>query len=178
MKFHSSTPSPKSLSSRRANTWSTSLVRQVLTKKTWTVENSKPVGDPKVEKVDSVNAVIRVGDEDFTGVVKHEVPEEIPFEVKEDPTLPVGKIVVDQQGEKGSKTTRYTQNIKNGEPDGEMKSEEIAKKEPKKHIVRVGKKPATNDLKVNKEVGVDIEYVYDPNMDVTTAKKSLSLIHI
>lgn len=105
-------------------------------------------------------------------MVKHEVPEEIPFEVKEDPTLPVGKIVVDQQGEKGSKTTRYTQNIKNGEPDGEMKSEEIAKKEPKKHIVRVGKKPATNDLKVNKEVGVDIEYVYDPNMDVTTAKKS------
>lgn len=105
-------------------------------------------------------------------MVKHEVPEEIPFEVKEDPTLPVGKIVVDQQGEKGSKTTRYTQNIKNGEPDGEMKSKEIAKKEPKKHIVKVGKKPATNDLKVNKEVGVDIEYVYDPNMDVTTAKKS------
>lgn len=141
--------------------------------KTWTIENSKVIGDPKVENVDPINAVIRVGDQDFTGTISHDVTEEIPFEVKviEDDNLEAGKYIVEQEGQKGSKTSTFTQDIKNGQAYGELKTEENITKEPTKHIIRVGKKPATNSVDIDKNIPVDIIYKFDPDKDVTIAEK-------
>ena len=142
-------------------------------KTTWTIKNSEIVGDPSVETTDPVDAVIRVGNKDFTGDFSHEVTEEIPFTVKviEDNTLQAGKSELVTQGQPGSKTTKYTQAIKNGEADGELKSEETSRTEPVEHVIRVGKKPATNHVEERTDVPVDIVYKYDPNIDVTMAIK-------
>lgn len=144
--------------------------------KTWDIVNSQIVGDPKVEKVEPVKAKIRVGNKDFTGNIAHEVTEKVPFEVEviEDENLKCGTIQVDQAGKPGSKTTIYSQDIKNGSAEGELKSKEDETRAvaPIKHIVRVGKKApeAENVKEVESEVGVDIEYVYDNTLDVTIAK--------
>ena len=142
-------------------------------KTTWTIKNSQIVGEPSVETIDPVDAVIRVGQKDFTGEFSHEVKEEIPFTVRviEDETLEAGKSEVVTQGKPGEKTTKYTQAIKNGEADGELKTEETKRTEPVEHVIRVGKKPATNSLTKESDVPVDIVYKYDPNMDVTMATK-------
>ena len=142
-------------------------------KTTWTIKNSKVVGEAKVETTKPVDAKIRVGKKDFTGEITHEVKEEIPFKVKiiEDETLEVGKSEIVTQGQAGEKTTKFTQAIKNGQADGELKSEENTTKQPVEHVIRVGKKPATNHVEENSDVPVDIVYKYDPNMDVTMARK-------
>ena len=142
-------------------------------KTTWTIKNSEIVGDPKVETTGPVNAVIRVGKKDYTGEFSHKVTEKIPFTVRviEDETLEAGKSEVVTQGQAGSKTTKYTQAIKNGEADGELKSEETARTEPVEHVIIVGKKPATNSVTKESTVPVDIVYKYDPNLDVTVAKQ-------
>ena len=136
-------------------------------KTTWTIKNSQIVGEPKVETTDPVNAVIRVGKKDYTGEFSHEVTEKIPFSVKviEDNTIPAGQTKVDQEGQPGSKTTKYTQAINNGEADGELKSEETARTEPVERVIRVGTKPANNDITVDSNVKVEIKYTYDPNLD-------------
>ncbi|MDU5442794.1 MAG: G5 domain-containing protein [Finegoldia magna] len=139
----------------------------------WTIKNSKVVGEPTTNTTNPVDAKIRVGNKDYTGVVTHEVKEEIPFTVKviEDETLEAGKSEVVTQGVPGEKTTKYTQNVKNGEADGELKSESSTTKEPVQHVIKVGKKPATNNVEEKTDVPVDIVYKYDQNMDVTMARK-------
>ena len=141
-------------------------------KTTWTIKNSEIVGEPSVETTNPVDAVIRVGQKDYTGEFSHEVTEEIPFTVRviEDETLEAGKSEIVTQGQAGSKTTKYTQAIKNGEADGELKSEETKRTEPVEHVIRVGKKPADNHLEVNSNVDVTIKYTFDPNLDVTEAR--------
>ncbi|MBU5668697.1 G5 domain-containing protein [Peptoniphilus sp. MSJ-1] len=136
-------------------------------KKTWTIVNSKVVGEPKVEETKPVDAVILVGEEDFTGTVTHDVTEELPFTVKvvEDPTMDKGTHKVEQEGQKGSKTTTYTQNIKNGAADGEMTSavDETKTVQPIEHIIKVGTKPLKGESTVtttNKKP-FDVEIKYD-----------------
>lgn len=95
------------------------------------------------------------------------------MEVIEDDTFEAGKEVVDQEGKAGSKTTTYTQAIKNGQADGDLKSKVKSETKPQKRIVRVGKKltpntcpliPAT-ETKVNKDILVEIEYVNDDKLE-------------
>ena len=141
-------------------------------KTTWTIKNSEIVGDPSVETTNPVDAVIRVGQKDYTGEFSHEVTEKIPFTVRiiEDKTLEAGKSEVVTQGKPGEKTTKYTQAIKNGEADGELKSEETSKTEPVEHVIKVGTKPAQNSVGVESDVNVTIKYTLDPNLDVTEAR--------
>ena len=138
----------------------------------WTIKNSEIVGDPTTHTTDPIDAVIRVGNKDFTGNFSHEVTEEIPFTVRiiEDETLEAGKSEVVTQGQAGSKTTKYTQAIKNGEADGELKSEETERTEPVEHVIKVGTKPAQNSVGVESDVNVTIKYTFDPNLDVTEAR--------
>ncbi|MCW1004796.1 G5 domain-containing protein, partial [Streptococcus anginosus] len=81
----------------------------------------------------------------FTGEVSHDVTEKVPFPVKviEDPTLDKGTYHVDQEGIPGSKTTTYSQAIKNGTADGALTSTVKAESAPQEHIIRVGTKPLT-----------------------------------
>ncbi|MCW1009285.1 G5 domain-containing protein, partial [Streptococcus anginosus] len=76
-------------------------------KKTWTIENSKVVGEPLVETVAPVNAVIKVGQKDYTGSFETVDKDPIPYETEYivDNTLEPGKEVVENPGELGEKTT-------------------------------------------------------------------------
>lgn len=141
---------------------------------TVTIENSQVVGTPSVTTTKApVKHIVEVGDQDFTGEVSHNVTETLPFkvEIQEDPSLPLFEIQEVQKGENGSKTTKYSQAIKNGAADGELKAEEIARTEPKTHIIKVGTKAPENAETRVKEVPAEIEYVYDNTKDKGTVEK-------
>lgn len=134
----------------------------------WTIKNSEIVGEPEIIKdTDPTNAVIKVGQKDFTGEVKYKEHFEIPFEVeiRYNKDLPAGKTNEIQKGVKGSYDVEYTQKIKNGSADGEMTKEESNKVEAKKHIIEVGTKVETPEKNYSKEVEVEVEYVYDDTKD-------------
>ena len=130
---------------------------------TYKIENSEVVGDPKVEKTDPVKAIIRVGDQKFTGETSHEVTEETKYItiVEEDPNLPVGETKEVQKGVRGTKTVKYTQKFENGVP-GEISEEIISEIKPQNRIIKVGTKTVTEHI--SKEItekipyGVKIEY--------------------
>ena len=135
----------------------------------WTIKNSEVVKDSaNVTKEEApTNAKIRVGNKDFVGNISHEVTEEIPYDVKivEDPTMIAGTSEVVTQGVAGSKTTKYTQVIKNGEADGKLQSEVTSTTNPTQQVIKVGTKPAENQKDYSKDVNVKVEYEYNPNLD-------------
>ena len=135
----------------------------------WTIKNSEVVKDSaSVTKEEApINAKIRVGKKDFTGDVSHEVTEEIPYDVviEEDPNMIAGTSEIVTQGVAGSKTTKYTQGIKNGEADGELKSEVTAETKATQQVIKVGTKPAENKKDYSKDVNVKVEYEYNSNLD-------------
>ena len=114
-----------------------------------------------------------VGTKDFTGKYEYSKTCPIPFEVEiiEDETLEKGKSVVDQEGVPGSKTTKYEQDIKNGQAVGEArKISEETTTEPVKHIVRVGTKPADptegeTTKKIERDIPFDTKVIYDENLE-------------
>lgn len=140
----------------------------------WTIKNSEVVeGSASVTKEEkATNAKIRVGNKDFVGNISHEVTEEIPYDViiEEDPTMIAGTSKVVTEGKAGSKTTKYTQGIKNCEADGELKSDVTAETKPTQQVIKVGTKPAENNKDYSKEVGVKVEYVYDSSLKMGVFK--------
>ena len=138
----------------------------------WTIVNSKITKTNVVKDEKPVDAIIEIGDEDFTGNVSHEVTEALPFDVKviEDPDMIAGTSKVVTEGKAGSKTTKYTQGIKNGEKDGDLKAEVTSTKDPVQQVIKVGTKPAENNKDYSKEVGVKVEYVYDSSLKMGVFK--------
>ena len=140
----------------------------------WTIKNSEVVeGSASVtEHTPATNAKIRVGKKDFTGNVSHEVTEEIPFDVKviEDPTMIAGTSKIETEGKAGSKTTKYTQGIKNGEADGKLQSEVTTQTNPTQQVIKVGTKPAENKKDYAQDVDVKVEYVYDSSLKMGVFK--------
>lgn len=147
-------------------------------KKTWTIENSKIVGDYKLEKTDPINAVIRVGQKDYTGSVKNTVTKDVPFTVKivENPDLAAGTTNVKQEGKVGSRTYEYSGEIVNGQlkEGANFTEKELTDKyvEPIEHIIEIGTKPVENSKDVENEVGVDVEWVFDENKGLGTIEVS------
>ena len=135
----------------------------------WTIKNSEVVEDSTsvTEHTPATNAKIRVGKKDFTGNVSHEVTEEIPYDVKviEDPNMIAGTSEVVTEGKVGSKTTKYTQGIRNGEAEGELSSEVTSTTNPTQKVIKVGTKPAENNKDYAQDVDVKVEYEYNPNLD-------------
>ena len=138
----------------------------------WTIVNSKVTNTNIVSEEKPVDAIIEIGDEDFTGNISHEVTEALPYDVKivEDPNMIAGTSEVVTQGVAGSKTTKYTQGIKNGEKDGDLQSEVTAETKPTQQVIKVGTKPAENNKNYSKEVGVKVEYVYDSSLKMGVFK--------
>ena len=147
-------------------------------KKTWTIVNSKIVGDYVLEKTDPVNAVIKVGQKDYTGTVTNTVTKEVPYTVKvvENPNLEAGKTNVKQEGKAGSRTFEYSGEIVNGrlKDDTSFMEKELtdAYVAPKDHIIEIGTKPVENEKSVESEVGVDVEWVFDENKGLGTIEVS------
>ena len=141
-------------------------------KKTWTIVNSQIVGDYKLEKTEPINAVIKVGQKDYTGTVTNTVTKDVPYTVKvvQNPNLDAGKTNVKQEGKAGSRTYEYSGEIVNGQlKDGTNFTEkELTDKyvEPTEHIIEIGTKPVENEKSVESIVGVDVEWEFDPNKDI------------
>ena len=129
----------------------------------WTIKNSKIVGEPEVTETNPTNAVIKVGQKDYTGTITHTESHEVPFEVeyKYSNELEAGQTKVEQKGEKGSYDVEYSQKIKNGEKDGELTSTKKNEKAAKKEIIVIGTKPVTKVV----EKPFNTEYVYDENLE-------------
>ena len=139
-----------------------------LRERTLTIENSQITHTSEYTTVrEPKKAVILVGDEDFTGEVKHTEHFEIPFEVevRYNSELPAGTSKEIQKGVQGSYDIEFNQKIKNGEPDGDLLKVESNRVDPKKHIIEVGTKVETPENNYSKDVEVDIEYVYDDTKD-------------
>ena len=140
----------------------------------WTIKNSEVVEDSAsvTEHTPATNAKIRVGKKDFTGNVSHEVTEEIPYDVKviEDPNMIAGTSEVVTEGKAGSKTTKYTQGIRNGEAEGKLTSEVTSTTNPTQQVIKVGTKPAENKEDYAQDVDVKVEYEYNPNLDKGVVK--------
>ncbi|MGX7167890.1 G5 domain-containing protein [Facklamia hominis] len=138
----------------------------------WTIVNSKVTNTNVVSEEKPVDAIIEIGDADFTGNVSHEVTEALPFDVKivEDPNMIAGTSEVVTQGVAGSKTTKYTQAIKNGEKDGDLQSEVTDETKPTQQVIKVGTKPAENNKDYSQNVGVKVEYIYDSSLKMGVFK--------
>ncbi len=139
--------------------------------KTWTITNSV-AGQPTVERVEPVDAVILVGDEDFTGTVTHTDKEEIPFEVEivENPDLVVGTTNVKQQGVAGEKEVTYSQAIRNGQAEGNVTTTENQTKAPTKHIIEVGTKaPDSISSSTGYDIPFETEVIYNPDKPLGTS---------
>lgn len=143
-----------------------------------TIENSTVTNTTEGRTItEAKNQIIEVGSADFTGKVTHEVTHEVPFTVRivEDPTMAPGTHKVVTEGQAGSKTTRYTQNIKNGAADGDLKSEEIVTdttKAPVEEVIHIGTAAVNSEnTSTSGDIPVDITYTYDPTKERGTAEK-------
>ena len=129
-----------------------------------TIKDSKVEGEPEtVKTVEPVNAIIEIGNKDYTGTVTHTEKIETPFEVEYQYSdeLEAGQSKTIQKGEKGSYDLVYSQKIKNGQADGDATTDKKNVVEAKKEIIVIGTKPIVNVV----EKPFDTTYVYDENVE-------------
>lgn len=130
----------------------------------WTIKNSEIVGKPEIVKdTEPVNAIIKVGQKDYTGTINYKESHEIPFEVeyRYSDELESGQIRVEQKGEKGSYDIEYSQKIKNGVKDGEATPTRTNEREAKKEIIVIGTKSVEKVV----EKPFNTEYIYDESLE-------------
>ena len=126
---------------------------------TVTIKNSEvtDTSDWTVE-TEPQNRIIEVGSKTHTGVVEHDVTEDIPYDVKVQTSddLPLGHYEVVTPGQAGLRTTHYRQSITNGQLDGDLESVVTDRKDPVTEVIVVGTKPAENETPFKTDVPVDI----------------------
>ena len=133
---------------------------------TWTIKNSKVDGDPKVVETQPVDAVIKVGNKDFTGEFKTTKTETVEFETeyKVNNELQPGEVNVKQEGQLGQKETPVTHTIVNGAvtklEEGETK-QSIA---PVKRIVEIGPGKTDGTHTYTNKKPFDVEVKVNPNL--------------
>ena len=139
--------------------------------KTLTIVDSKvtETSEPTVTK-EPKKAVILIGEEDYTGTVTHTEKIETPFEVEYQYSdeLEAGQAQIKQKGEKGSYDLVYSQNIKNGEVDGEATTSKENEKEAKKEIIVIGIKPVEKEVETDYKTRIE----YDPNLEAGKVEKT------
>lgn len=133
-----------------------------------TIENSKVTKESEYKTItEPKNAVILVGDEDFTGTVEYVDKDPVPFdtEVTIDPTLEPNKIVEDQAGVLGEQETKVTREITNGEAGEEVRGETTQTKAPINRKIRIGAKSnGTHKITEKVEVPFEVEIQFDDNL--------------
>lgn len=140
-------------------------------KKTWNIVNSKIVdNNPTIEKTNPIDAVILVGDNDFSGEIKHTESIVVPFEteIRYNDQLEAGITNIIQEGENGSYDINYSQNIVNSTPVGSIEKNKANEISAKPKIIEIGTKPKlieNNEKKIITNVPVKIEYVFDNTLD-------------
>lgn len=123
------------------------------------IEKSVDQVKPSIQK-------IRVGSRDYSGEFSYVERKVIPYEteVKVDPTLKVGEVLVYRDGSFGESETLVTQSFINGKKGEIRKGDEKITKKPINKIVRVGAK-SDGVYTYTKEIGYDTKIEYDPSLD-------------
>ena len=133
---------------------------------TWTIKDSQIVGEPKVETKDPVNAVIKVGQKDYTGnfTTKKTTVIEFETEYRVNNELKPGEVKEIQKGELGKEETTVTHTIVNGEVTKSEEGETKQTKAPVKRIVEVG--PGTTDgtHTYTNKIPFDVEVRVNPEL--------------
>ncbi|WPJ90227.1 G5 domain-containing protein [Facklamia hominis] len=137
--------------------------------KTLTIENSKVINtsEPTVTKK-AKNAVILVGEEDYTGTLETKKTKAIEFETeyRVNNELKPGEVKEIQKGELGEEETTVTHTIVNGEVTKSEEGTPTQTKAPVKRIVEVG--PGTTDgthkIEEKAEVPYEVEIEFDDSL--------------
>ena len=133
---------------------------------TWTIKNSEIVEGPtqKVTK-EPVDAVIKVGQKDYTGTFETKKTKVIEFETKYvvDNSLEPGTTKVEQEGELGEEVTAVTHTIVNGEVTKSVDGE-TTRKEPKDRIVKVGPAKTDGTHEYTNKIPYEVEIRVNPEL--------------
>ena len=136
---------------------------------TWTIKDSKVVGEPKVERVEAEDALIQVGKGTPDGTHDFKEKKELPFEtiIEYDDSLEPGVEKVVQEGKPGEQERTNTIVIKDGKvveiKEGEFKTTT----EPVNKIVKVGRKKAEDETTktIEKEIPYETKVIYDDTLE-------------
>ena len=133
---------------------------------TWTIENSKVVGEPSVVETQPVDAVIKVGSKNFTGTFKTTKTEPVKFETEYvvNNQLKPGEVNVKQEGQLGEKETPVTHTIVNGAVTKSEEGETKQTKAPVKRIVEVGPGKTDGTYTYTNKKPFDVEVRVNPNL--------------
>ncbi|MGX7178322.1 G5 domain-containing protein [Facklamia hominis] len=130
---------------------------------TWTIENSKVVGEPTVTEDPAEDALIQVGKGTNDGT--HEIVEKKNIDYKTiieyDENLDAGQQEVVKEGNPGEQERTNTLVIKDGKVTETKEGEFKTTKEATDRVVKVGTKPVTKVV----EKPFNTEYIYDENLE-------------
>ena len=136
---------------------------------TWTIKDSKVVGDPKVERVEPEDALIQVGKGTPDGTQHFKEKKELPFEtiIEYDDSLEPGEEKVVQEGKPGEQERTNTIVIENGKVKEIQEGTFETTKEPVNKIVKIGrKKPDGETTKtIEKEIPFETKVIYDETLE-------------
>ena len=136
---------------------------------TWTIKDSKVVGDPKVERVEPEDALIQVGKGTPDGTHDFTEKKELPFEtiIEYDDSLEPGEEKVVQEGKPGEQERTNTIVIENGKVKEIKEGTFETTTEPVNKIVKIGRKKAEDETTktVEKEIPYETKIIYDDTLD-------------
>ena len=136
---------------------------------TWTIKDSKVVGEPKEEIVEAEDALIQVGKGTNDGT--HDIVEkkELPFETRYeyDDSLEAGEEKVVQEGKPGLQERTNTLVIKDGKVTKVKEGEFKTITEPEERIVKIGRKSTEGETTktIEREIPYETKVIYDENLE-------------
>ena len=136
---------------------------------TWTIENSKVVGEPTEEIVPAEDALIQVGKGTNDGT--HDIVEkkELPFETRYeyDDSLEPGEEKIVSEGSPGEQERTNTIVIKDGKVVEVQEGEFKTTKDPVDRVIKIGRKPTEGEVtkKVERDIPFDTKVIYDESLE-------------
>ena len=136
---------------------------------TWTIKDSKVVGDPKVERVEPEDALIQVGKGTPDGNHDFKEKKELPFKtiIEYDDSLEPGEEKVVQEGKPGEQERTNTIVIENGKVKEIQEGTFETTTEPVNKIVKIGrKKPDGETTKtIERKIPYETKVIYDETLE-------------
>ena len=136
---------------------------------TWTIKDSKVVGDPKVERVEAEDALIQVGKGTPDGTQDFKEKKEIPFEtiIEYDDSLEPGEEKVVQEGKPGEQERTNTIVIENGKVKEIKEGTFETTKDPVNKIIKIGKKKTEGETTktFEREIPFETKIIYDDTLE-------------
>ena len=136
---------------------------------TWTIENSKVVGEPTVEIIEAEDALIQVGKGTNDGT--HDIVEkkELPFETRYeyDDSLEPGEEKVVSEGSPGEQERTNTIVIKDGKVVEVQEGEFKTTKDPVDRVIKIGRKPTDGEYTktIEREIPYETKVIYDETLE-------------